>query len=89
MAFITLFSFQAFGDAAINKEISELRVRCVTPGCSWSGIMKDFEVHSKRVYSDEYGVGTERQWNQGISRHKLMPLIRISVSIGIYTNVFV
>ncbi|NXH49710.1 TRAF1 factor, partial [Dicaeum eximium] len=34
---------RAFGDAAINKEISELRVHCVTPGCSWSGIMKDFE----------------------------------------------
>ncbi|NXR88523.1 TRAF1 factor, partial [Hypocryptadius cinnamomeus] len=36
---------QAFGDAAINKEISELRVHCVTLGCSWSGIMKDFEEH--------------------------------------------
>ncbi|NXM86151.1 TRAF1 factor, partial [Oenanthe oenanthe] len=36
---------RAFGDAAINKEISELRVHCVTPGCSWSGIMKDFEEH--------------------------------------------
>ncbi|NXS25682.1 TRAF1 factor, partial [Pomatostomus ruficeps] len=36
---------QAFGDAAINKEISELRVRCVTLGCGWSGIMKDFEEH--------------------------------------------
>ncbi|NWY39802.1 TRAF1 factor, partial [Sylvia atricapilla] len=36
---------RAFGDAAINKEISELRVRCVTLGCSWSGIMKDFEEH--------------------------------------------
>lgn len=50
--FLTLFSFQAFGDAAINKEISELRVHCVTLGCSWSGIMKDFEVCLKRVYSD-------------------------------------
>ncbi|NXY59452.1 TRAF2 factor, partial [Callaeas wilsoni] len=36
---------KAFGDAAINKEISELRVHCVTLGCSWSGIMKDFEDH--------------------------------------------
>ncbi|NXB22847.1 TRAF2 factor, partial [Rhagologus leucostigma] len=36
---------RAFGDAAINKEISELRVHCVTLGCSWSGIMKDFEEH--------------------------------------------
>ncbi|NXH61405.1 TRAF2 factor, partial [Rhabdornis inornatus] len=36
---------RAFGDAAINKEISELRVHCVTSGCSWSGIMKDFEEH--------------------------------------------
>ncbi|NXK43995.1 TRAF2 factor, partial [Chauna torquata] len=36
---------RAFGDAAINKEISELKVRCVTLGCSWSGIMKNFEEH--------------------------------------------
>ncbi|XP_071622161.1 TNF receptor-associated factor 1 isoform X2 [Heliangelus exortis] len=36
---------RAFGDAAINKEISDLKVHCVTPGCSWSGIMKDFEEH--------------------------------------------
>ncbi|NWZ31944.1 TRAF2 factor, partial [Asarcornis scutulata] len=36
---------RAFGDAAINKEISELKVHCVTPGCSWSGIMKNFEEH--------------------------------------------
>uniref|UniRef100_A0A8B9FKF6 TNF receptor-associated factor n=1 Tax=Amazona collaria TaxID=241587 RepID=A0A8B9FKF6_9PSIT len=42
-------SFSAFGDAAINKEISELRVHCVTLGCSWSGIMKDFEVCLKAV----------------------------------------
>ncbi|XP_052671307.1 TNF receptor-associated factor 1 isoform X2 [Harpia harpyja] len=37
---------RAFGDAAINKEISELKVHCVTLGCSWSGIMKNFEEHS-------------------------------------------
>ncbi|NWR33819.1 TRAF2 factor, partial [Tachuris rubrigastra] len=36
---------RAFGDAAINKEISELKVHCVTLGCSWSGTMKDFEEH--------------------------------------------
>ncbi|NXA34848.1 TRAF2 factor, partial [Eudromia elegans] len=36
---------RAFGDAAINKEISELQVHCVTLGCSWSGIMKNFEEH--------------------------------------------
>lgn len=39
-----MFAFQAFGDAAINKEISELRVHCVTLGCSWCGTMKNFEV---------------------------------------------
>ncbi|NWU97049.1 TRAF2 factor, partial [Upupa epops] len=36
---------RAFGDAAINKEISELQVRCVSLGCSWSGVMKNFEEH--------------------------------------------
>ncbi|NXW58609.1 TRAF2 factor, partial [Eurystomus gularis] len=36
---------RAFGDAAINKEISELKVHCVTLGCSWSGIIKNFEEH--------------------------------------------
>ncbi|XP_055663768.1 TNF receptor-associated factor 1 isoform X2 [Falco peregrinus] len=36
---------RAFGDAAINNEISELKVHCVTLGCSWSGTMKNFEEH--------------------------------------------
>uniref|UniRef100_A0A6I8N5D6 Uncharacterized protein n=1 Tax=Ornithorhynchus anatinus TaxID=9258 RepID=A0A6I8N5D6_ORNAN len=36
---------KAFSDAAINKEISELNVHCVTPGCSWTGLMKNFEDH--------------------------------------------
>ncbi|NXP03955.1 TRAF2 factor, partial [Thinocorus orbignyianus] len=36
---------RAFGDAAINKEISDLKVHCVTLGCSWSGTMKNFEEH--------------------------------------------
>ncbi|NXW14003.1 TRAF2 factor, partial [Circaetus pectoralis] len=36
---------RAFGDAAINKEISELKKKSVTLGCSWSGIMKNFEEH--------------------------------------------
>ncbi|KAM7144106.1 TNF receptor-associated factor 1 isoform 1-T1 [Macrochelys suwanniensis] len=36
---------RAFSDAAINKEISEFKVRCGTAGCSWSGIMKNFEDH--------------------------------------------
>ncbi|KFU90533.1 TNF receptor-associated factor 2, partial [Chaetura pelagica] len=36
---------RAFGDAAINKEISELKVHCVTLGCSWAGIMKNYEEH--------------------------------------------
>lgn len=47
--FLTVFTFQAFGDAAINKEISELKVHCVTPGCSWSGIMKNFEVRLRAI----------------------------------------
>ncbi|XP_075761593.1 TNF receptor-associated factor 1 isoform X2 [Pelodiscus sinensis] len=36
---------RAFSDAAINKEISEFKVHCGTPGCNWSGIMKNFEDH--------------------------------------------
>ncbi|XP_073171071.1 TNF receptor-associated factor 1 isoform X5 [Lepidochelys kempii] len=36
---------RAFSDAAINKEISEFKVHCGTRGCSWSGIMKNFEDH--------------------------------------------
>ncbi|NXP54438.1 TRAF2 factor, partial [Heliornis fulica] len=36
---------RAFGDAAINKEISELRIHCGILGCSWSGTMKNFEEH--------------------------------------------
>lgn len=36
---------RAFSDAAINKEISELKVHCDTPGCSWNGLMKTYEDH--------------------------------------------
>ncbi|XP_069097753.1 TNF receptor-associated factor 1 [Pleurodeles waltl] len=36
---------RAFSDAAINKEISELKVHCDTPGCSWTGVMKTYEDH--------------------------------------------
>nr|XP_056716122.1 TNF receptor-associated factor 1 [Euleptes europaea] len=35
----------AFSDAAVNKEISELSVRCAIPGCAWTGIMKALEGH--------------------------------------------
>ncbi|XP_054854062.1 TNF receptor-associated factor 1 [Eublepharis macularius] len=42
----TLLSVEkAFSDAAINKEISELSVRCEVPGCTWIGIMKALEGH--------------------------------------------
>lgn len=41
---IHLILFQAFSDAAINKEISELRVHCVTANCNWSGVLRDYEV---------------------------------------------
>ncbi|XP_036383854.1 TNF receptor-associated factor 1 [Megalops cyprinoides] len=34
-----------FNDAAINKEILELRVHCANQGCSWRGILKDYEEH--------------------------------------------
>ncbi|KAJ6652847.1 hypothetical protein lerEdw1_010565 [Lerista edwardsae] len=30
-------------DVAVNKEISELGVRCGTPGCSWTGVMQTLE----------------------------------------------
>ncbi|XP_077335282.1 TNF receptor-associated factor 1 isoform X1 [Lithobates pipiens] len=36
---------RAFSDAAINKEISELRVHCVTANCNWSGVLRDYEDH--------------------------------------------
>ncbi|KAE8582431.1 hypothetical protein XENTR_v10020123 [Xenopus tropicalis] len=36
---------RAFSDAAINKEISELKVHCVIPGCTWRGLMRDYEEH--------------------------------------------
>ncbi|XP_029470347.1 TNF receptor-associated factor 1 [Rhinatrema bivittatum] len=36
---------RAFSDAAINKEILELKVHCSTSGCSWHGLMKNYEEH--------------------------------------------
>ncbi|KAI1900608.1 hypothetical protein AGOR_G00051670 [Albula goreensis] len=34
-----------FNDAAINKEILELKVHCANQGCTWRGILKDYEEH--------------------------------------------
>ncbi|KAG5840983.1 TNF receptor-associated factor 1 [Anguilla anguilla] len=34
-----------FHDAAINKEILELKVHCANQGCSWKGVLKDYEEH--------------------------------------------
>uniref|UniRef100_A0A3B3Q7I9 TNF receptor-associated factor n=1 Tax=Paramormyrops kingsleyae TaxID=1676925 RepID=A0A3B3Q7I9_9TELE len=34
-----------FNDAAINKEISELKVHCANQGCTWRGILKNYEDH--------------------------------------------
>ncbi|XP_075690704.1 TNF receptor-associated factor 1 isoform X1 [Rhinoderma darwinii] len=36
---------KAFSDTAINKEISELKVHCVTSGCQWSGVLGEYEDH--------------------------------------------
>ncbi|XP_053329248.1 TNF receptor-associated factor 1 [Spea bombifrons] len=36
---------QAFGDAATDKEISELKVHCVAPGCRWKGVLKEYDDH--------------------------------------------
>ncbi|XP_061460472.1 TNF receptor-associated factor 1 [Rhineura floridana] len=36
---------KAFSDAAINKEILELSVRCGIPGCNWMGFMKNLDDH--------------------------------------------
>ncbi|XP_044162367.1 TNF receptor-associated factor 2-like isoform X1 [Bufo gargarizans] len=38
---------KAFSDTAINKEISELGVHCVIPGCSWSGVLSEYEDHHR------------------------------------------
>ncbi|KAL0979736.1 hypothetical protein UPYG_G00188900 [Umbra pygmaea] len=40
-----LTSDNLFSDAAINKEILELKVHCANQGCSWRSILKDFEEH--------------------------------------------
>ncbi|KAG8447544.1 hypothetical protein GDO86_014881 [Hymenochirus boettgeri] len=36
---------EVFSDTAINKEISDLRVHCLNPGCNWRGILKDYDDH--------------------------------------------
>ncbi|XP_062854552.1 TNF receptor-associated factor 1 [Trichomycterus rosablanca] len=39
---------QFFNDVAITKEILELGVHCVNPGCSWRSTLKDFEEHQSQ-----------------------------------------
>ncbi|TRY64988.1 hypothetical protein DNTS_024654 [Danionella cerebrum] len=36
---------QFFNDAAINKEILDLKVHCANQGCPWRSTLKDFEEH--------------------------------------------
>ncbi|XP_026865799.2 TNF receptor-associated factor 1 isoform X2 [Electrophorus electricus] len=37
-----------FNDAAINKEILELKVHCVNQGCPWRSTLKNFEEHQSQ-----------------------------------------
>uniref|UniRef100_A0AAY4F0E4 TNF receptor-associated factor n=1 Tax=Denticeps clupeoides TaxID=299321 RepID=A0AAY4F0E4_9TELE len=39
---------QFFCDAAINKEIMELKVHCANQGCPWRGVLRDFEEHQSQ-----------------------------------------
>ncbi|XP_069743687.1 TNF receptor-associated factor 1 isoform X2 [Narcine bancroftii] len=34
-----------FSDAAVSKEILDLKVHCINPGCTWKSIMKNYEDH--------------------------------------------
>ena len=46
---ICLISKQIFADNAIRREMSTLPTVCCQPGCSWTGIFKDFVVSSSRT----------------------------------------
>ncbi|XP_048859061.1 TNF receptor-associated factor 1 [Brienomyrus brachyistius] len=37
-----------FNDAAINKEISELKVHCANHGCTWRSVLKNYEDHQSQ-----------------------------------------
>ncbi|XP_020367198.1 TNF receptor-associated factor 1 [Rhincodon typus] len=34
-----------FSDAAVSKEILDLKVHCINPGCTWKNILKNYEDH--------------------------------------------
>uniref|UniRef100_UPI00398F0CDD TNF receptor-associated factor 1 isoform X2 n=1 Tax=Pristiophorus japonicus TaxID=55135 RepID=UPI00398F0CDD len=34
-----------FSDAAVSKEILDLKVHCINPGCTWKNVMKNYEDH--------------------------------------------
>ncbi|XP_059849801.1 TNF receptor-associated factor 1 [Hypanus sabinus] len=34
-----------FSDAAVSKEILDLKVHCINPGCTWKSTMKNYEDH--------------------------------------------
>ncbi|XP_063050662.1 TNF receptor-associated factor 1 [Engraulis encrasicolus] len=38
----------SFSDAAITKEIQELKVHCANQGCPWRGVLRDFEEHQSQ-----------------------------------------
>ncbi|XP_078082508.1 TNF receptor-associated factor 1 isoform X1 [Mustelus asterias] len=37
-----------FSDAAVSKEILDLKVHCINPGCTWKSTMKNYEDHVTR-----------------------------------------
>ncbi|KAL3872157.1 hypothetical protein ACJMK2_040104 [Sinanodonta woodiana] len=37
-----------YPDNALKREMSQIKVRCVNPGCSWQGIFKEFENHASQ-----------------------------------------
>lgn len=39
------FSVQAFPDNAARREVEALAAVCPNEGCTWTGTIKEFEVH--------------------------------------------
>lgn len=40
------FSVQAFPDNAARREVEALAAVCPNEGCTWTGTIKEFEVHA-------------------------------------------
>lgn len=48
------FSFQAFPDNAVRREVEHLSAVCINENCTWKGSIKEYEVRRRLTYFHDF-----------------------------------